>query len=73
MTCAAGFQFATNNIGEGVAAARLAAESGASWVDLNCGCPIHGASFSVACMHACMFACCTTALALRRRVQHAPR
>lgn len=38
----AGFQFATNNIGEGVGAAKLAADSGASWVDLNCGCPIHG-------------------------------
>ena len=43
----AGFQFATNNIGEGVAAAKLAAESGASWVDLNCGCPIHGPRLSL--------------------------
>ena len=37
-----GVQFATNNIGEGVRAAELAAASGAAWVDLNCGCPIHG-------------------------------
>ena len=32
-----GFQFTTNNIGEGVAAARIAAEAGARFVDLNCG------------------------------------
>lgn len=38
-----GLQFATNNIGEGVRAAELAAASGAAWVDLNCGCPIYGA------------------------------
>lgn len=37
-----GFQIATNNIGEGVRAGALAAEAGASWVDLNCGCPIYG-------------------------------
>jgi tRNA-dihydrouridine synthase 3 len=39
-----GFQFTTNNIGEGLAAARLAAEAGASFVDLNAGCPIHEAT-----------------------------
>ncbi len=38
----AGFQIATNQISEGVAAAKMAAENGASWLDLNCGCPIHG-------------------------------
>eukprot|EP00884_Botryococcus_braunii_P011283 jgi/Botrbrau1/20155/Bobra.0173s0056.1 len=39
-----GVQIATNNVGEGLAAARLAAEAGASWLDLNCGCPIHEAT-----------------------------
>ena len=38
----AGFQIATNQISEGVAAAKMAAENGASWLDLNCGCPIRG-------------------------------
>lgn len=37
-----GFQMATNVIDEGIGAAKLAYESGASWVDLNCGCPIYG-------------------------------
>lgn len=40
-----GFQFATNVIDEGVRAAELAAEAGASWVDLNCGCPIYEVGF----------------------------
>ncbi|CAL8466678.1 g6214 [Coccomyxa elongata] len=39
-----GFQIATNNIGEGVRAGALAAEAGASWMDLNCGCPIYEAT-----------------------------
>lgn len=38
-----GFQIATNNIGEGVGAGKMAIEAGASWLDLNCGCPIYGA------------------------------
>jgi len=37
-----GFQIATNNIGEGVGAGKMAAEAGAAWLDLNCGCPIYG-------------------------------
>lgn len=32
-----GVQFATNNIAEGTKICELAAENGASWVDLNCG------------------------------------
>ena len=77
--CLAGFQIATNNIGEGIGAGKLATEAGlpstnlsglpsyvpgnarhiaviaphgidpdwpfsagASWLDLNCGCPIYG-------------------------------
>lgn len=39
-----GLQIATNNVSEGVAAARLAHEAGASFVDLNCGCPIYEAT-----------------------------
>lgn len=39
-----GVQIATNIIDEGVAAGRLAAEAGADWVDLNCGCPIYEAT-----------------------------
>lgn len=38
---ASGVQFATKTIDEGVKAARLAAEAGATFVDLNCGCPIY--------------------------------
>ena len=36
-----GVQLATNTVEEGVRAARLAADAGARFVDLNCGCPIH--------------------------------
>ena len=36
-----GVQLATNQIVEGVNAGRLAAEAGADFIDLNCGCPIH--------------------------------
>ena len=36
-----GVQIATNQISEGVAAGRLAADAGADFLDLNCGCPIH--------------------------------
>ena len=39
-----GVQIATNEIDEGVAAAKMAAASGADWVDLNCGCPIYEAT-----------------------------
>ena len=39
-----GVQIATNEIEEGVAAAKMAAASGADWVDLNCGCPIYEAT-----------------------------
>jgi len=39
-----GVQIATNEIREGVAAARLAADAGACWLDLNCGCPIYEAT-----------------------------
>jgi len=39
-----GAQIATNQISEGVAACELAAEAGADWVDLNCGCPIYEAT-----------------------------
>ena len=38
----AGFQIATNAIDEGIRASQMAAEAGADWLDLNCGCPIHG-------------------------------
>lgn len=37
-----GVQIATNVIAEAVAAAALAKEAGATWIDINCGCPIHG-------------------------------
>lgn len=39
-----GVQIATNQIDEGVKASMLAAEAGASWIDLNCGCPIYEAT-----------------------------
>mmetsp|Transcript_30965 Transcript_30965/g.100877 ORF Transcript_30965/g.100877 Transcript_30965/m.100877 type:complete len:436 (+) Transcript_30965:3-1310(+) len=39
-----GFQFATNTISEGVRTSQMALEAGASWVDLNCGCPIYEAT-----------------------------
>ena len=39
-----GVQIATNAVDEGVKAANLAAEAGARFVDLNCGCPIHEAT-----------------------------
>jgi tRNA-dihydrouridine synthase 3 len=39
-----GVQIATNNIAEGVAAARLAQEAGASFLSLNVGCPIYEAT-----------------------------
>jgi tRNA-dihydrouridine synthase 3 len=37
-------QIATNDVDEGRAAVAMAADSGADWVDLNCGCPIHEAT-----------------------------
>ncbi len=37
-----GVQIATKQIDEGIAAGELAAEAGAAWMDLNCGCPIYG-------------------------------
>jgi len=39
-----GFQVATKVISEGVAAGALAQQSGADWLDINVGCPIHEAS-----------------------------
>jgi hypothetical protein len=45
-----GVQIATNAIHEGVAAAKLAAEAGASWIDLNCGCPIYGETLGTSVM-----------------------
>ena len=39
-----GVQIATNDIEEGVRAATLAADAGANFVDLNCGCPIYEAT-----------------------------
>lgn len=39
-----GFQMATKTIAEGLAAAKMAADAGASWIDINCGCPIIGAA-----------------------------
>ena len=39
-----GVQLATNTVDEGVKAAKLAADAGARFVDLNCGCPIHEAT-----------------------------
>jgi tRNA-dihydrouridine synthase 3 len=36
-----GVQIATNQIQEGVNAGRMAADAGADFLDLNCGCPIH--------------------------------
>jgi tRNA-dihydrouridine synthase 3 len=39
-----GFQVATKSSAEGAGAARLAAEAGASWLDLNSGCPIEEAT-----------------------------
>jgi tRNA-dihydrouridine synthase 3 len=39
-----GFQIATKQIDEGVAAAKMAAEAGATFIDLNCGCPIYEAT-----------------------------
>ena len=39
-----GVQIATNNIAEGVAAGRMALNAGATFLDLNCGCPIYEAT-----------------------------
>lgn len=33
-----GAQMATKTIDEGIRCAEMAAEAGASWIDLNCGC-----------------------------------
>lgn len=52
-----GVQIATNQISEGAAAAALAKEAGASFVDLNCGCPIYGARHGL-CI-ACVAVVCT--------------
>lgn len=42
-------QIATNNIAEGVKAAAVAQEAGAAWLDINCGCPIHGERHCIGC------------------------
>lgn len=39
-----GVQIATNDVDEGRRAVAMAAEAGADWVDLNCGCPIYEAT-----------------------------
>lgn len=39
-----GVQIASNDIEEACAAAQLIEKSGADWIDLNCGCPIHEAT-----------------------------
>lgn len=39
-------QIATNAIDEALKAAVMAEEAGASWIDLNCGCPIYGAALN---------------------------
>lgn len=39
-----GVQIATNDVDEGRRATAMAAEAGADWVDLNCGCPIYEAT-----------------------------
>lgn len=39
-----GVQLATNQISEGLEAAKEAEKAGADFVDLNCGCPIHDAT-----------------------------
>ncbi|KAL3140160.1 hypothetical protein ABBQ38_004437 [Trebouxia sp. C0009 RCD-2024] len=39
-----GVQIATKQIEEGIAAGLMAAEAGATWLDLNCGCPIYEAT-----------------------------
>ncbi|KAG7368752.1 nifR3 family TIM-barrel protein [Nitzschia inconspicua] len=39
-----GVQIATNQVDEGVEAMKMAYESGADFVDLNCGCPIYEAT-----------------------------
>lgn len=39
-----GVQIATNQISEGVRAGEMAAEAGATFIDLNCGCPIYEAT-----------------------------
>jgi len=39
-----GVQIATNKIEEGVGASQMIEEAGASFVDLNCGCPIYDAT-----------------------------
>lgn len=46
MPCYAGVQIATNAIDEALKAAVMAEEAGASWIDLNCGCPIYGAALN---------------------------
>ena len=39
-----GFQIATKSSDEALRAAELAVKEGASWIDLNCGCPIYEAT-----------------------------
>lgn len=54
-----GVQIATKQIDEGIAAGQLAAEAGAAWMDLNCGCPIYGQqAFTVAFSHCNLALCC---------------
>ena len=54
-----GVQIATKQIDEGIAAGQLAAEAGAAWMDLNCGCPIYGwQSSQLPCRHLGKFLPC---------------
>ena len=39
-----GFQIATKSSDEAIGAAKVAQEEGATWIDLNCGCPIYEAT-----------------------------
>ena len=39
-----GFQIATKSSDEAIGAAKIAQEEGATWIDLNCGCPIYEAT-----------------------------
>lgn len=48
-----GVQIATKQIDEGIAAGLMAAEAGATWLDLNCGCPIYGTSITRPCSDEC--------------------
>ena len=60
-----GLQVATNTIAEGVGAAKMAADAGCTWLDLNCGCPIYGDALSSdpGIVHKLSGACMSSSLA----------